>query len=115
MLRRIQGDSHEVFTGVAASVMDGSAAITQSVVDTTTVTMLPMTEEEIDDYVSSGEPIGKAGAYALQGLGGLYVEAVTGSPFTVIGLPIHLLPRLLSRVGVNIEDFRVPPPGRMVN
>jgi septum formation protein len=115
MLRRIQGDTHEVFTGVAASVMDGSSAITQSVVDTTTVTMLPMTEEEIDDYVSSGEPIGKAGAYALQGLGGLYVEAVTGSPFTVIGLPIHLLPRLLSRVGVNIEDFRVPPPGRMVN
>ncbi|MGH8946107.1 MAG: Maf family protein [Acidimicrobiia bacterium] len=111
MLRRLQGDTHEVFTGVAVAVVDGSSTITESMVDNTRVAMLPMTEEEIDGYVSSGEPMGKAGAYALQGTGGLLVEAVAGSPFTVIGLPIHLLPRLLARVGVPIENFRLPPPG----
>ncbi len=48
----------------------------------------------------------KAGAYALQGLGALYVKRVTGSPFTVIGLPIHLLPRLLSASGADLSSFR---------
>jgi septum formation protein len=111
MLRRLEGDTHEVFTGLAVAAVDGSSMITESIVDNTRVAMLPMTEGEIDGYISSGEPMGKAGAYALQGTGGLLVESITGSPFTVIGLPIHLLPRLLARVGVPIENFRLPPPG----
>lgn len=111
MLRRLSGDTHEVFTGVAVSVMEGGSAVTESAVDRTRVTVLPMTEQEIDGYVSSGEPMGKAGAYALQETGGVFVEAVMGSPFTVIGLPLHLVPRLLARVGAHIEDFRRPPPG----
>lgn len=115
MLRRLQGDTHEVFSGLAVSVMEGSSTMTQSAVDTTRVAMLTMTEEEIDGYVSLGEPMGKAGAYALQGVGGLFVEAVTGSPYTVIGLPIHLLPRLLARVGAGIDDFRTRPEERVVN
>lgn len=115
MLRRLQADTHEVFTGLAVSARDGSSPVTHSEVDVTTVAMLPMTEEEIDAYVSSGEPMDKAGAYALQGIGGVFVEAVHGSPYTVIGLPVHLLPRLLARVGAGLEDFRSPSPGRMVN
>lgn len=111
MLRRLQGDSHEVFTGVAVSVIHRSSTITESAVDSTRVAMLSMTEEEIDGYVSSGEPMGKAGAYALQGMGGVLVESVSGSPFAVIGLPIHLLPRLLAKTGVRFDDFRVPAPG----
>lgn len=102
MLRRLQGDSHEVFTGVA--VWHGGA--TASVVDVTEVTMLAMTADEIAGYVDSGEPMGKAGAYALQGRGGLFVASVKGSPFTVIGMPVHLLPRLLAKVGARLGDHR---------
>lgn len=115
MLRRLQGDTHQVFTGLAVSAFDGSGPVTHSDVDVTGVAMVPMTEEEIDGYVSSGEPLDKAGAYALQGMGGAFVEAVHGSPYTVIGLPVHLLPRLLARVGSGLEDFRSPSRGRMVN
>lgn len=98
MLRQLQGSEHEVFTGLAIR----SPKETISAVDVTHVTMLPMTDVEIADYVNGGEPMDKAGAYALQGRGGVFVESIEGSPFTVIGLPIHLLPRLLSRVGYDL-------------
>ena len=102
MLRRLQGAVHEVFTGLAVAV-DSNV---ESLVDVTTVTMLTMTDGEIDDYVAGGEPMDKAGAYALQGQGGVYVSSLGGSPFTVIGLPVHLLPRLIARMGVRLEQFR---------
>lgn len=102
MLGRLQGSQHEVFTGMA--VARGAEVV--SIVDITHVQMMAMTDEEVRGYVESGEPMDKAGAYALQGIGGRYVASVSGSPFTVIGLPLHLLARLLSRVGVSIEDFR---------
>ncbi|MFP3882414.1 MAG: Maf family protein [Actinomycetota bacterium] len=101
MLRRLQDDVHEVFTGIAVS---GGGEV-ESLVDVTKVTMLPMTEDEIADYVETGEPMDKAGAYALQERGGVFVKSVEGSPFTVIGLPIHLLPRLLRRVGADLQRF----------
>lgn len=105
MLRRVQGDVHEVFTGLAIGSRDGSPDI-KSVVDVAEVTMLPMTEEEIAWYVGTGEPLDKAGAYALQGLGGMFVSRVVGSPFTVIGLPVHLLSRLVSASGGDLRTFR---------
>lgn len=103
MLARLQGDTHDVFTGVAMSYNDE----TVSLVDVTEVEMLPMTGEEIVDYVASGEPMDKAGSYALQGRGGKFVSSVSGSPSTVIGLPLHLLDRLATRLGVRLDDFRV--------
>jgi septum formation protein len=72
--------------------------------------MLPMTDDEIAGYVDCGEPMGKAGAYALQGRGGLFVESIVGSPFTVIGLPVHLLPRLVRRLGHDLDDFAAKRP-----
>lgn len=102
MLQRLQGDRHEVFTCVA--VRRGSSL--ESLVDVTHVQMLPMTDDEIARYVADGEPMDKAGAYGLQGRGGVFVESISGSPFTVVGLPIHLLPRLLRRVEVDMELFR---------
>ncbi len=101
MLRRLSGKTHDVFTGVAVA----SGDVLESVVDVTAVTLLDMTDVEISDYVDGGEPMDKAGAYALQGRGGVFVESVDGSPFTVVGLPIHLLPRLLSRVGADMAQF----------
>lgn len=102
MLRRLQGGVHEVFTGVAVAHR-GEVA---SLVDVTEVRLAAMTADEIADYVDSGEPMDKAGSYALQGRGGLYVESIVGSPFTVVGLPVHLLARLTRRVGADLENFQ---------
>lgn len=104
MLRRLEGESHEVFTGVAVASAETGLEVV-SMVDVTEVALLSMTAEEIASYVESGEPMDKAGAYALQDKGGRYVEKVVGSPFTVIGLPVHLLPRLLRRVGADFDEF----------
>lgn len=101
MLHRLQDDVHEVFTGVAVAWKDQ----VRSLVDVTGVKMMPMTGDEIADYVDSGEPMDKAGSYALQGKGGVFVESITGSPFTVIGLPLHLLPRLLAQAGTSVHQF----------
>lgn len=102
MLRRLEGERHEVFTCLA--VRRGGRV--ESLVDVTHVQMLPMTEDEIARYISDGDPMDKAGAYGLQSRGGVFVESITGSPFTVVGLPLHLLPRLLRRVEVDMELFR---------
>ncbi|MEX0797478.1 MAG: Maf family protein [Acidimicrobiia bacterium] len=102
MLRRLQGSKHEVLTALAVS----SLGETHSLVDATEVEMMPMTDEEIAAYVAGGEPMDKAGAYALQGEGGVFVTSIHGSPSTVVGLPIHQLPRLLARVGVELSQFR---------
>jgi septum formation protein len=103
MLRRIQGAEHEVLTGLAVAGMVDGGFVVRSLVDMTTVRMAPMIESEIVDYVSSGEPLDKAGAYGIGGLGGRFIEAVVGSPATVAGLPIHLVHRLLSAFGVELS------------
>lgn len=109
MLRRIQGGHHEVLTGLAvAGLIDDKAEI-ESLVDMTTVRMAPMTESEIVDYVGTGEPLDKAGGYGIGGLGGRFIEAVDGSPATVAGLPIHLVPRLLTRFGIELSRSEVMP------
>jgi len=102
MLRRLQAGVHEVFTGVAVA---GNGEV-ESLVDITEVRMLPLTDEEVADYVDTGEPMDKAGSYALQGMGGVFVESISGSPFTVVGLPIHLLPRLVAGVGADLQRFK---------
>lgn len=106
MLQHLQGEVHEVVTGLAVAAADE----VHTAVDVTIVRMLPMTDDEIGQYVDTGEPMDKAGAYALQGRGGAFVESVNGSPFTVIGLPIHLLPRLLARVGADLRRFDASRP-----
>jgi septum formation protein len=97
MLRRLAGRAHHVHTGVALAVGD----CCESLVDTAVVRFLPLDDAMIRWYVASGEPMDKAGAYAVQGRGGLLVEAIEGSPSTVIGLPIHRLPELFARCGLD--------------
>jgi septum formation protein len=105
MLRRLGSTTHEVLTGVAvARITDIVQVVTA--VDSTLVKFLPMTDEEIVDYVGTGEPMDKAGAYALGGLGAIFVEAVHGSPSSVIGLPLHTTARLLRGLGVDLLSFR---------
>jgi septum formation protein len=105
MLRRLQGRSHEVVTAMAVAAWDRTSHVL-SLVDVAAVELSPMTDGEIAEYVETGEPLDKAGAYALQGLGGRFVRAVSGHPSTVIGLPIHLLPRLIAAHGHDLSSFR---------
>ena len=100
MLRQLSGETHAVYTGVAVA-SDGAVS---SAVDRTLVRLSELTDEEIDAYVATGEPLDKAGAYALQGLGGMFVESVDGSPSNVIGLPLHLAVRLLRAHGLDPLD-----------
>ena len=105
MLRRLQGNTHDVMTGVAVASLSYNEVVVRTLVDVTEVEMLAMTGDEIADYVATGEPLDKAGAYALQGIGGRFVKRVWGSPSTVIGLPLHLLPRLFDAVGSDLSMF----------
>jgi septum formation protein len=105
MLRRLAGVTHEVLTGVAVARMTDIVQVVTAV-ESTLVKFLPMTEEEMADYVASGEPMDKAGSYALGGLGSIFVEAVHGSPSSVIGLPLHTTARLLRGLGVDLLSFR---------
>ncbi len=95
ILEKLQGRSHEVYTGVAVLTSSG----TDVRHDVTRVTFAPMTEREILWYVGTGEPRDKAGAYGIQGPGGIFVERVEGNYFTVIGMPLPLLYRMLARAG----------------
>lgn len=102
MLRRLAGARHHVITAVSAATMEGSEQVLESIVETALVRFLPLTDAEIDAYVDSGEPLDKAGAYAIQGRGALLVESIEGHPTTVVGLPLPATRRLLARLGVEI-------------
>lgn len=98
MLRHLSGRTHRVHTGVAARRNGRELAE----VCTTLVTFVDLDEAAIDWYVSTGEPLDKAGAYALQGAGGALVRLVRGSVSNVIGLPLHLVVDLAERLGVHL-------------
>ena len=91
MLRRLSGRAHNVHTGVAVhfcgKVFSGT--------DTTEVVFRQMSDAEIWDYISTGEPMDKAGAYGIQGLGGRFVSEYRGSFDTVVGLSVSLTRRLM--------------------
>ncbi|HHQ47720.1 MAG TPA: septum formation protein Maf [Acidobacteria bacterium] len=98
MLRRLSGRTHRVHTAMALA-RDGELV---SLVDTAQVEILPLDDALISWYVATGEPLDKAGAYAVQGRGGLLVSAVHGHPHTVVGLPIHRLPELFAALGFDV-------------
>jgi septum formation protein len=94
MLGRIAGREHTVLTGVALWAGSRQAAA----VDTSRVRLAPLDAAEIAWYVATGEPLDKAGSYAVQGLGALFVEAITGNYSNVVGLPLPTLRRLFAEV-----------------
>ncbi len=98
MLRRLSGRTHQVHTGVALRLGDR----TVSEVVTSFVTFTRITAAQIDWYVGTGEPMDKAGAYAVQGAGGVFVQQVEGSVSNVIGLPLHTVVRLCEQLGVQL-------------
>jgi septum formation protein len=98
MLARLSGVEHRVLTGVVLVAPDGSVCDSSTV--STTVRFRAISEEEIDAYVASGEPLDKAGAYAIQGAAARFVEDVFGSYTNVVGLPLDEVRSLLHRHGL---------------
>lgn len=94
MLESLAGRTHEVHTGV--SVAYGSRVLLSDV-ETTRVTFRPLSPEQIEAYVATGEPMDKAGAYGIQGRGALLVQKVEGCYFNVVGLPLVLTWEMLQR------------------
>lgn len=98
MLRSLSGCTHEVYTGV--SLIYGDRELTEH--EKTAVTFRVMTEKEILDYIATGEPMDKAGAYGAQGLGALFVSSIEGDFFNVMGLPLCRLGLMLKKTGVEL-------------
>lgn len=99
MLALLSGAWHTVYTGVCVIAPDGRQFVRH---DASRVLFTPLTPEEIDRYIATGEPMDKAGAYALQGKGGMFVERIEGSYSNVIGLPMALVRRMLLDAGMKI-------------
>lgn len=91
MLRVLSGRQHQVITGVCL-VADGQCSVAS---ETTFVTMSQISDREIADYVASGEPMDKAGAYAIQGLASRWIPRIEGDYSNVVGLPVALVWRML--------------------
>ena len=100
MLTMLSGHTHQVYTGVTVISPSGDV---YTGYDCTNVTFASLYKEEILSYVRSGEPMDKAGAYALQGGAGLWVEHLDGSDSSVIGLPLYLVRRLLMQAGYPLK------------
>jgi septum formation protein len=97
MLKQLSGKMHRVYSAVSLRGREHGQAIS-----ITEVTFKPLTEWEIEAYWQSGEPVDKAGSYAIQGLGGVFVESLSGSFSGVVGLPLFETAELLSKQGIGL-------------
>lgn len=102
MLGHLAGETHHVVSGVAVAEYEEGRLVVESAIDTALVRFAPMTGDEIAAYVATGEPLDKAGAYAIQERGAVFVESIDGHPTTVVGLPLPATRRLLARRGITI-------------
>ena len=88
MLKLLQGKQHSVYTGVSLVYLKEGIAQTRTFVEETKVFVAPMTDEQIEAYVATGEPMDKAGAYGIQGAFGVYICGIEGDYNTIVGLPL---------------------------
>ena len=95
MIARLGGEEHEVFTGIAIAGTDRI----ESAVERTCVRFRPLSDEDIEAYIATGEPMDKAGAYGIQGVGAALVASVRGDFFNVMGFPVQRFQELLTRFG----------------
>ncbi len=100
MLQTLNGRSHKVITGF--SIIDTGSRKTLSDSVETTVHIKKLTAAEIDAYIKSGEPLDKAGGYAIQGLGAVIVAGIEGDYYNVVGLPLSALTEALKEFGINV-------------
>lgn len=103
MLRELSGNWHSVYTGV--TVINTTSGMILSKADVTRVHFIELSEEDIDAYVASTEPLDKAGSYAIQGMGGMFIDRIEGSYSNVVGLPMTLVRSMLLEIGSEKKDF----------
>ena len=101
MLRLLSGRAHEVHTGLCLRLADGRELLG---VDTAKVHFMALSEENIRRYIATGEPMDKAGAYAIQGMAGVFISHIEGSPTNVIGLPLGLLTQFFTEASVDFFE-----------
>ncbi len=100
MLQALSGKSHHVITGFTILDSESNKRLTRTV--ETRVYIKKLSPTEIQNYVRTGEPLDKAGAYAIQGLGSLIVEKITGDYYNVMGLPLNVLGESLKEFGIKL-------------
>lgn len=100
MLKLLQGQAHEVYSGLAIIDADTGKSIVSHRV--TKVFMYPLSDDDIVFYLNTKEPLDKAGSYGIQGVGSIFIEKIEGDYFNVVGLPLSLLRKQLLEFGVNI-------------
>lgn len=98
MLSALSGNRHHVYTGV--TVIQGGRVVTQH--EVTAVAFREIEPDEIANYIATGEPMDKAGAYGIQGIGSLLVSGIDGDYFNVMGLPVYRLGRILADFGLDL-------------
>jgi septum formation protein len=106
MLRLLSGKEHRVITGFC--ILNPSGAVARSESVTTLVRIKKLSDQEIKAYMRTGEPYGKAGGYAIQGIGSFMVEAISGSYTNVVGLPLCAVIKALVLVGA-LKNFPISP------
>ncbi|OKZ83759.1 MAG: septum formation protein Maf [Clostridium sp. 44_14] len=103
MLQMLQGNRHEVYTGVTLiSVSPEGKGLIDTFHVRTIVDMIPMTAAQIDAYIKTGEPMDKAGAYGIQGRGAAYIQDIAGDYYNVVGLPISTVLARLANMGIDL-------------
>ncbi|KGM96396.1 septum formation inhibitor Maf [Clostridium novyi A str. 4552] len=100
MLKALSGNVHRVYSGIAVVDTKNNDIRTESVC--TNVRFSTLTNEKIKKYISTKEPMDKAGAYGIQGFGGVFVEEINGDYYNVVGLPLNRLYKIFGDMGVNL-------------
>lgn len=100
MLRKISGKKQSFVTGMAIIDTDSGKTFTDFEISEIWVTEI--SDDEIEDYIKTGEPFSKAGGYAIQEIGSVFIEKVHGSYTSIVGLPINKLYRILTKLGVKV-------------
>ena len=102
-LKKLQGNTHQVYTGVSVWEKKNGIWTEYSFYESTDVTFYPVSDEEIREYVSTGEPMDKAGSYGIQGLFGIYVKGICGDYNNVVGLPVARLFYEMKKSGIDLR------------
>ena len=100
MLKKLSGQRVDILTGL--TIIDIASSKTVTTTDITKVYIKKLSEEEIDNYIKSGEPMDKAGAFAIQGLGAVIIKRIEGDFMGSMGLPLFVLAKELKKLGINV-------------
>ena len=103
MLSMLQGNTHQVYTGVTVLTGESGSWKVYTFFECTDVIFYPVSEEEIEAYVDSGDPMDKAGSYGIQGAWGAYVKGIRGDYNNVVGLPVARLIYETKKIGIDLR------------